>query len=74
MLNVLNKGIKKKDAVFVVLREKEEDFFYRMDIPPNVDTERATYLYLTALCDWCMVFSFYTSALTYRKELEGISI
>ena len=56
------------------LREKEEDFFYRMDNPPNVDTERSTYLNLTALCEWCMVFSFYTSALTYRKELEGISI
>ena len=56
------------------LREKEEDFFYRMDNPPNVDTERSTYLNLTALCEWCMVFSFYAGALTYRKELEGISI
>ena len=56
------------------LIEKEDDFFYRMDNPPTVDSERSTYLNLTALCEWCMVFSFYTSALTYRKELEGISI
>ncbi len=56
------------------LMEKEDDFFYRMDNPPTVDSERSTYLNLTALCEWCMVFSFYTGALTYRKELEGISI
>ena len=56
------------------LIEKEDDFFYRMDNPPTVDSERSTYLNLTALCEWCMVFSFYTGALTYRKELEGISI
>jgi len=56
------------------LTEKEDDFFYRMDNPPTVDSERSTYLNMTALCEWCMVFSFYTGALTYRKELEGISI
>tara|TARA_B100000029_G_scaffold256930_1_gene253709 strand:- start:5 stop:703 length:699 start_codon:yes stop_codon:yes gene_type:complete len=56
------------------LIEKEDDFFYRMDNPPTVDSERSTYLNMTALCEWCMVFSFYTGALTYRKELEGISI
>ena len=53
------------------LREKENDFFYRMDNPPNVDTERSMYLNITAFCEWAMVFSFYTSALTYREELEG---
>jgi len=56
------------------LKENENDFFYRMDNPPTVDTERSMYLNLTALCEWAMVFSFYTSALTYRKELEGIQI
>ena len=56
------------------LIEKEDDFFYRIDNPPTVDSERSTYLNLTSLCEWGMVFSFYTSALTYRKELEGISI
>ena len=56
------------------LREKEDDFFHRMENPPNVDTERTIYLNLTAFCEWCMVFSFYTSALTYRNELKGISI
>ena len=53
------------------LREKENDFFYRMDNPPNVDTERSMYLNITAFCEWAMVFSFYTSALTYREELKG---
>ena len=53
------------------LSEKENDFFYRMDNPPTVDTERSMYLNITAFCEWAMVFSFYTSALTYRKELEG---
>ena len=53
------------------LREKEDDFFYRIDNPPTVDTERSMYLNMTAFCEWAMVFSFYTSALTYRKELEG---
>jgi len=53
------------------LMEKEDDFFYRMDNPPTVDTERSMYLNMTALCEWAMVFSFYTGALTYRKELEG---
>ena len=53
------------------LREKEDDFFYRMDNPPTVETERSMYLNMTAFCEWAMVFSFYTGALTYRKELEG---
>ena len=53
------------------LMEKEDDFFYRMDNPPTVDTERSMYLNMTAFCEWAMVFSFYTGALTYRKELEG---
>ena len=66
-------------SIFTVLDgreliDKDEGFFYRMDNPPTVDTERSAYLNLTALCEWCMVFSFYTGALTYRKELEGISI
>ena len=66
-------------AIFSVLDsqeliEQDKGFFYRMDNPPTIDTERSTYLNLTALCEWCMVFSFYTGALTYRKELEGISI
>ena len=56
------------------LREKEDDFFYRMDNPPTVDTERSMYLNMTAFCEWAMVFSFYTNALTYRKELEGKQI
>ena len=56
------------------LREKENDFFYRMDNPPTVDTERSMYLNITAFCEWAMVFSFYASALTYRKDLEGIQI
>ena len=56
------------------LMEKEGDFFYRMDNPPTVDTERSMYLNLTAFCEWGMVFSFYINALTYRKELDGIQI
>ena len=56
------------------LREKEDDFFYRMDNPPTVETERSMYLNMTAFCEWAMVFSFYTGALTYRKELEGKQI
>ena len=56
------------------LREKEDDFFYRMDNPPTVDTERTMYLNIAAFCEWAMVFSFYTGALTYRKELEGKQI
>ena len=56
------------------LRMEGKGFFYRMDNPPTVDTERSIYLNLTALCEWSMVFSFYTGALTYRKELEGIQI
>ena len=56
------------------LLKEDKDFFYRMENPPTVDTERSGYLNLTALCEWCMVFSFYTGALTYRKELEGIQI
>ena len=56
------------------LRADGKGFFYRMENPPTVDTTRTPYLNLTALCEWCMVFSFYTGALTYRKELEGIHI
>ena len=56
------------------LRMEGKGFFYRMDNPPTIDTERSMYLNLTALCEWSMVFSFYTGALTYRKELEGIRI
>ena len=56
------------------LKEKENDFFYRIENPPTVETERSLYLNLTAFCEWGMVFSFYTGALTYRKELEGIRI
>ena len=56
------------------LRMEGKGFFYRMDNPPTIDTERSMYLNLTALCEWAMVFSFYTGALTYRKELEGIRI
>ena len=56
------------------LKEKENDFFYRIENPPTVETERSLYLNLTAFCEWAMVFSFYTGALTYRKELEGIGI
>lgn len=56
------------------LQKEEGDFFYRMNNPPTVDTERSMYLNITAFCEWAMVFSFYTGALTHRKELEGISI
>ena len=56
------------------LMQKEDDFFHRMDNPPTIDTERSLYLNLTAFCEWAMVFSFYTNALTYRKELKGIRI
>jgi hypothetical protein len=56
--------------------KEDKGFFYRMENPPTVDdpVKRPLYLNLTALCEWCMVFSFYTGALTYRKELEGIHI
>ena len=53
------------------LRMEGKGFFYRMDNPPTVDTERSMYLNMTAFCEWAIVFSFYTGALTYRKELEG---
>jgi len=56
------------------LLKEDKGFFYRMENPPTVDTERSGYLNLAALCEWCMVFSFYTGALTYRKELKGIQI
>ena len=56
------------------LLKEDKEFFYRIENPPTIDTERSVYLNLTALCEWCMVFSFYTGALTYRKELEGIQI
>ncbi len=56
------------------LLKEDKDFFYRIENPPTVETERSLYLNLTAFCEWGMVFSFYTGALTYRKELEGIGI
>ena len=56
------------------LISEDKDLFYRMDNPPTVDDERNIYLNLMALCEWCMVFSFYTGAITYRKDLEGIRI
>ena len=56
------------------LVEDGHGFFYRLDNPPTVDQDRSTYLNLTALCEWGMVFSFYIAAFTYRKELEGTSI
>ena len=49
-------------------------FFYRMENPPTVDSERSIYLNLTALCEWLMVASFYIGANTYRKFLEGTKI
>ena len=63
-------------AIFSVLDnlemlEEKEDFFHRMDNPPNVDTERTTYLNLTAFCEWAMVFSFYLSLSTYRNFLKN---
>jgi len=51
------------------LLKEDKEFFYRIENPPTIDTERSVYLNLTALCEWCMVFSFYTGALTYRKIL-----
>ena len=51
--------------------EEKEDFFHRMDNPPNVNTERTTYLNLTAFCEWAMVFSFYLSLSTYRDFLKN---
>ena len=66
-------------AIFSILDNQElrvegKGFFYRIDNPPTIDTDRSMYLNLTAFCEWAMVFSFYTGALTYRKELEGIRI
>jgi len=63
-------------AIFSVLDnldmlEEKEDFFHRMDNPPNVNTERTTYLNLTAFCEWAMVFSFYLSLSTYRNFLKN---
>ncbi len=51
-----------------------EGFFYRMENPPMVGDERSLYLNLMALCEWSMVFSFYTGALTFRRELEGVRL
>jgi len=56
------------------LISEDKDFLYRMNNPPMVEDERSVYLNLTALCEWCMVFSFYTGAITYRKVLEEIQI
>jgi len=66
-------------AIFSILDNQElrvegKGFFYRIDNPPTIDTDRSIYLNLTAFCERAMVFSFYVGALTYRKELEGIKI
>ena len=66
-------------AIFSVLDnlemiEEKDDFFYRMDNPPNVETERSIYLNLTALCEWSMVFSFYLGLSTYRNFLKNEQI
>ncbi|OIR23199.1 MAG: hypothetical protein BEU00_00705 [Marine Group III euryarchaeote CG-Epi3] len=63
-------------AVFSVLdnlemREMNDDFFYRMDNPPDVETKRSIYLNLTALSEWSMVFSFYLGLSTYRDFLKN---
>ena len=66
-------------AIFSVLDNFEmmnnrDDFFYRMNNPPNVETERSVYLNLTALSEWCMVFSFYLGLSTYRNFLKNEQI
>ena len=66
-------------AVFSVLDnlemlDEKDDFFHRMDNPPDADTERSIYLNMTALCEWSMVFSFYLSLGTYRNFLRNESI
>ena len=66
-------------AVFSVLDnldmlEKRDDFFHRMENPPDVNTERSVYLNLTALCEWAMVFSFYLNFSTYREFIKNEKI
>ena len=66
-------------AVFSVLdnlemMDEKDDFFYRMDNPPNVETERSMYLNLTALSEWSMVFSFYLGLCTYRDFVKNEQI
>ena len=66
-------------AVFSVLdnlemMDEKDDFFYRMDNPPNVETERSMYLNLTALSEWSMVFSFYLGLSTYRDFVKNEQI
>ena len=66
-------------AVFSVLDnldmlEKRDDFFHRMENPPDVNTEISVYLNLTALCEWAMVFSFYLNFSTYREFIENEKI
>jgi len=66
-------------AIFSILDNFEmmnnrDDFFYRMNNPPNVETERSVYLNLTALSEWCMVFSFYLGLSTYRNFLKNEQI
>ena len=66
-------------AIFSILDNFEmmnnrDDFFYRMSNPPNVETERSVYLNLTALSEWCMVFSFYLGLSTYRNFLKNEQI
>jgi hypothetical protein len=63
-------------AVFSVLdnlemMDEKDDFFYRMDNPPDVETERSMYLNLTALSEWSMVFSFYLGLSTYRDFVKN---
>ena len=63
-------------ALFSVLDNLEmmndrDDFFYRMDNPPDVETERSIYLNLTALSEWSMVFSFYLGLSTYRDFVKN---
>ena len=69
VLMIVFSGLDSKELV-----DDGKSFFYRLDNPPTVEQERSNYLNLTAFCEWAMVFSFYVGALTYRKELEGISI
>ena len=56
------------------MMDEKDDFFYRMDNPPNVETERSIYLNLTALSEWSMVFSFYLGLSTYRDFVKNEQI
>ena len=66
-------------VIFSVLDNLEmmndrDDFFHRMNNPPDIETERSVYLNLTALSEWCMVFSFYLGLSTYRNFLKNEQI